>query len=509
MGRKLLAALMAALMLGTTALAAAPEPESPEEPPETEAVEPEPAAEPEEAEIDSGAAVITPLELGEPVEMEYSWMPGDERVSLFMTQKPWVTGSTTYGEQLDEDEKAIYDGLAEAFADGTVEYGETSSSTPAAFITVELGRYEAVNSDPRLILDQIDAARDERKAAANLLLVQSDNPVFNAMNAFTLDHPEYFWIRTDYGFWTSGEEQYLGADGEPIQKPTTANLKTYVITLDIVMHYNIEAQFLDEAVRNEKSEAVNKQMNAILAACEGLPTVSKLAYFDEWLATNNAYNTAAGNNSAWYMQSGPQRTAPWNITGALIDGLDPVCESYSKTFQLLCSKIGLACIPVSSSNHMWNLVQLEDGKWYYVDCTWNDPNYTGGGSSPHSNRKYFLIIEFEGSNDRGESHNVEQDFPIPERADTAYDVTGWTMQGVTDSRGTGYAAYYDGDQRLVKAARADCFHMEKDGNKYDLVLLPKLTNEILKAEVTGRLFALDSVHRPTASPREVNLTPKE
>ena len=38
----------------------------------------------------------------------------------------------------------------------------------------------------------------------------------------------------------------------------------------------------------------------------------------------------------------------------------------------------------SAGLHAWNQVQL-DGKWYYIDCTWDDP--TGGG---HERTTYYL-----------------------------------------------------------------------------------------------------------------------
>ena len=44
--------------------------------------------------------------------------------------------------------------------------------------------------------------------------------------------------------------------------------------------------------------------------------------------------------------------------------------------KILCDKAGIPCvIAVGNSNgggHAWNYVKMEDGKWYGVDCTFDD-----------------------------------------------------------------------------------------------------------------------------------------
>lgn len=49
-----------------------------------------------------------------------------------------------------------------------------------------------------------------------------------------------------------------------------------------------------------------------------------------------------------------------------------VCAGYSAAFSMLCNAAGIDCLTVSSSNHAWNVVKTDDGKWYAVDATWND-----------------------------------------------------------------------------------------------------------------------------------------
>ena len=55
-------------------------------------------------------------------------------------------------------------------------------------------------------------------------------------------------------------------------------------------------------------------------------------------------------------------------------------------FTIPCRVIsGTATNSIGSTGlHAWNQVQL-DGRWYYIDCTWDDP--TGGG---HERTTYYL-----------------------------------------------------------------------------------------------------------------------
>ncbi|MBO4569198.1 MAG: leucine-rich repeat protein [Candidatus Methanomethylophilaceae archaeon] len=61
-----------------------------------------------------------------------------------------------------------------------------------------------------------------------------------------------------------------------------------------------------------------------------------------------------------------------------------VCEGYAKTFLALCQLHGIPCVGVTGTatnsqgevdGHMYNMVQMENGKWYAVDVTWDDQDW--------------------------------------------------------------------------------------------------------------------------------------
>lgn len=82
-----------------------------------------------------------------------------------------------------------------------------------------------------------------------------------------------------------------------------------------------------------------------------------------------------------------------DIRSVLIYG-QSVCAGYAKTFQFLCDKAGLPCIYVSGiakdGPHAWNMIELENGKCYWVDVTWGDPVYEGENNRS-INYNYFCV----------------------------------------------------------------------------------------------------------------------
>ncbi len=81
----------------------------------------------------------------------------------------------------------------------------------------------------------------------------------------------------------------------------------------------------------------------------------------------------------------------YGADGALLRGYG-VCDSYSKGYCLLLKAAGIPYFRISSSNHAWNVVQL-DGQWYQADPTWDDP---GSQTVPFSGleaHEYFCITD--------------------------------------------------------------------------------------------------------------------
>ncbi|MDY4483251.1 MAG: S-layer homology domain-containing protein [Butyricicoccus porcorum] len=141
----------------------------------------------------------------------------------------------------------------------------------------------------------------------------------------------------------------------------------------------------DRTTLNTQME--NKVKELVNAAADYPRAYDKMMFFHDWLCENNSYNhDAVSSNNYVTSVSG----APWSCVGALLSSSNssvkgPVCEGYSRAFQLLCQRAGITATVVTSGsgNHMWN--NLRYGKyWTGVDVTWDD------GSENSYNYDYFF-----------------------------------------------------------------------------------------------------------------------
>jgi len=94
----------------------------------------------------------------------------------------------------------------------------------------------------------------------------------------------------------------------------------------------------------------------------------------DWLTYNCRYDMRAKNR---YAAEGP-----------LLDNR-AVCDGYAKAYVLLCAQAKVPCkriVGVAGGLHAWNLVKM-GGKWYQVDCTWDDPTSNIYGTDPKRSGK--------------------------------------------------------------------------------------------------------------------------
>lgn len=165
-------------------------------------------------------------------------------------------------------------------------------------------------------------------------------------------------------------------------------------------------------IRHEKyreADVIRTEIAALDAKIQNIADVVKdenpvkqMKYFNEWLTKNNEYNHLVGYGRIDLSTAVQQIPDSFECTAALsgwTGDAGPVCESYARAFKMICDYVGIPCVLVDgvayngagSENHMWNYVEAE-GKWYAVDCTWNDPlGGDTGAVSGYECETYFLI----------------------------------------------------------------------------------------------------------------------
>lgn len=68
-----------------------------------------------------------------------------------------------------------------------------------------------------------------------------------------------------------------------------------------------------------------------------------------------------------------------SIAGAMTSSKSAVCEGYAKVMQVMMNCYGINNIFVTGLGnggaHAWNMVQMDDGAYYWLDATWDDQPY--------------------------------------------------------------------------------------------------------------------------------------
>lgn len=93
-----------------------------------------------------------------------------------------------------------------------------------------------------------------------------------------------------------------------------------------------------------------------------------------------------------------------NAYGVLIEGYG-LCGGYTDTMALFLDKLNVKNYKVSTDNHTWNRVYIND-KWLHLDLTWDDPISEDGKNVLDHN--YFLIPTNDLKNIEKNEHNYDQ-----------------------------------------------------------------------------------------------------
>ena len=384
---------------------------------------------------------------------EYTFEETDDAEALVDYASAYVWGDDTrYFDQLTAMQKEMYTVIETAFASGTVK-------------AICAGGSEIVRWDIGEIYTEtmsIDTTQAEFSSWAGGI----SSSLKKAYTAFLFEHPEYFWVRSGYSY--SAGADY--ADGE---------LCAYVyMTTPVQPACNTQAKI------DAFGAQIDKVVEQLLEDTEDMPVVARLAYWDNWLAADNDYNTPAANSST-YIQSDE---TPWSIIGGFLPGYEPVCEGYAKAFSLLCNKIGVPCVQISGSGHRWTAVRL-DGKWYVADPTWDDPIYNGSATKAYSSRNYFLVSQPAG-------YTPSTDTLIsPEISETEYFVSGWqrNANSITGCQksigGTLLIALYGENGKMLDVGTCYAFPWK---NSMYMYIAPEFSASVLQKAAKATCIALCS-----------------
>lgn len=139
-----------------------------------------------------------------------------------------------------------------------------------------------------------------------------------------------------------------------------------------------------EQVKQAQTQFENK-VDQIIRPIKNQTTYEKVKYVHDWLVDNVEYDSSGINSH--------------NAYGAIIEGR-AVCDGYARALRYMLGKLDVTIMFAAGNAtnstgqteaHAWNYVKMDDGQWYAIDITWDDPIIKGGGTvSKDFKYDYFL-----------------------------------------------------------------------------------------------------------------------
>lgn len=214
----------------------------------------------------------------------------------------------------------------------------------------------------------------------SLLKQDGGNDILNdefqrAWDAFSYDRPDVFYL----------DPNKFSITVETSRRALKTSYNVYISNGNNENYLDTgftDKQQIDESIN--QMQVLKKQFIDQMSVMNS--DYQKVKALHDWIVDNIEYDSSM------------RQVHRYNIYGALIDRV-VVCEGYAKLFKYILDDMGIECVLVSGTavnsegnneRHMWNYVKL-DGKWYAVDCTWDDPIIIGGGKiNKDTKYKYFL-----------------------------------------------------------------------------------------------------------------------
>ena len=231
-------------------------------------------------------------------------------------------------------------------------------------------------------------AEGRRRAVENFNEVADYSSMVFA--AFNRDYNEVFWISREIRTSSSYSLTYVSSTEVELVQTVSMVLKKNSVLPSEKFDIRLSDYAKGDLDIREEITRVNQAIDSILDGVRVDATRYEMVkYFNKYLTENNCYAKEIGENSrdcrgALLGQNGNSKYAP-------------VCEGYARAFKVLCDRVGIPCVlsngTGNSEEHMWNLVQMEDEKWYGVDVTWNDPSvsFNYNKISGAENEEFLLV----------------------------------------------------------------------------------------------------------------------
>lgn len=164
---------------------------------------------------------------------------------------------------------------------------------------------------------------------------------------FRNDHPEFYWLSNEC--------------------MTSSSANTFCML--------VYGEYATAESRKKCNELIDNAISEYVSVANNYNTKLEMA-----LAIHDELCKAV----TYAMDDGTPSEAAYahNVVG-VFENKSAVCEGYAKAYQYILNELGIENIYVTGKagssaameNHAWNMVELDDGKWYSIDLTWDDTVY--------------------------------------------------------------------------------------------------------------------------------------
>ena len=260
------------------------------------------------------------------------------------------TATAKYYDQLDTVSKRIYDQIYEANKSG-------ANTTKLKLNLTKIFENQTVTKGAN---GKTVYSEETKKAIFSWL----GSYVTPAYLALTYDHPELVWL--------PGASYNIGYSVYPVSFPSGVTSTKENIELagsTFTLKPNGQNGTLTASNVNSLFNQTKTQIDQMLSA--GATNYDKVKAIHDKICSMVTYEDKNLGNAHYQ--------TPYSLyIDADGDGkVETVCAGYAKMMKLQCDKYGIPCVLVTGVTdtgeaHMWNYIQLEDGKWYAVDASWDD-----------------------------------------------------------------------------------------------------------------------------------------
>ena len=186
---------------------------------------------------------------------------------------------------------------------------------------------------------------------------------------------------TEYSIFCDTDYKNCGLDVENFfdDKDTLSDINNFVHPYNSfknikvsVTNYGKVTLTITHIYNDDEISVINDQINSFINdnINDAMSNEDKIKVFHDFVVNNTKFDTEIENSQDRL------NSTSYTAYGLLINH-KAICGGYSDTMAIYLDKINIPNIRISTNEHVWNLVYINN-KWLNLDVTWDDPVVSDG-----------------------------------------------------------------------------------------------------------------------------------